>query len=128
MTLEETLKLKYIPARKDCRLEIPNRRIDLLSLANRLKVKYSVIKKSYLRGLFILNNLVDAYNIFQKYDHEDLEDYIKENNIELLWKEEAKRYAYIPSIGIEEYAMLHKYSPTTLKNLIFKKSRSYLND
>lgn len=128
MTLDEILKIKYVPTRKDCRLEVPNTRFDLITLAKTLKVKHSVLKKSYLRGLFILNNLIDAYNIFQQYDSEDIEPYIKENKIELLWKEEAKKYSYIPYIGIEEYALLHKYSPTTLKNLIYKKTRSYLND
>lgn len=90
---------------------------DIVDIARYSKLKLSYLKKSYKRGILLMQNLIEAYYTFEKYSNEDLESYISENNLESLWEEDCKKLSYIPYIGIEEYAILHKYSPKILKNL-----------
>ena len=114
---KDLLSLEYIPDKRNKRLKVLNKTFDLIDISRLTKIPLVKLKKSYSNGLVLLNNLVSAYNIFMEHDDENINPYIQENNIESLWSKDCKYYTYIPYMGIEEYALLHKYNPKLIELL-----------
>lgn len=114
---KDLLNLEYKVDKNDERLKVLTKTYDLIDISRLTKIPLIKLKKNYVTGLNLLNNLVTAYNIFVDYDDIDINSYIKEKNIEDLWSKDCKYFVYIPYIGIEEYALLHKYNPKLIELL-----------
>ena len=111
------LNLDYKINKKDPRIKSLNKELDLVDVSRLSGVSYPKLKKLYNQGLSLLNHLVLAYNLIVEYENQNLESYIRNNKIEKLWLENCKYYKYIPYIGVEEFAILHKYNKKLLESL-----------
>lgn len=111
------LQLDYRVNKKDPRIKSLSKELDLVDISRQSGVSYPRLKKLYNQGISLLNHLVSAYNLIVEYENQNLESYIKTNKIERLWLENCKYYKYIPYIGVEEFAILHKYNRKLLESL-----------
>lgn len=111
------LNLNYKINKKDPRIKTLSKELDLVDISRLSGVSYPKLKKLYNQGLSLLNHLISAYNLIVEYENQNLENYIRINKIEKLWLENCKYYKYIPYIGVEEFAILHKYNRKLLESL-----------
>lgn len=116
---KQNVPLTFAPS-SNPNIYIAKEKYDLADISSITKIPLARVKKNYSQGLFILTNAIAAYNLFNKYANEDFTEYFCKYNIEEEWEKVSKFFQYIPFIGIEEFAILHKYSPHILRNLKLK--------
>lgn len=114
---KDLLNLNYVESKEDSRIMILDKNYDLADISRITKISINKLKKDYNRGLVLLNNLVEAFNLFNDHSQEDLESYIQDQHLEEIWKKQFPNYKYIPYMGIEEFAILHKYNYNLLTSL-----------
>ena len=74
---KDLLNLNYVESKEDSRIMVLDKNYDLADISRITKISINKLKKDYNRGLVLLNNLVEAFNLFNDHNQEDLESYIQ---------------------------------------------------
>ena len=112
--------MNYQKVKENPNLLLPKNKYDLADVALLTKQTLKQVKADYRRGLNLLVNLIQCYDLITKYESEDFSEYYCKFDIEGEWKKVSKFFQYIPYIGVDEYMIIRKYNPELLNFLKLK--------
>jgi len=116
MNLINKLNLTYSKC-NDNKLCYMDSKYSLVDIAQETDMYLDEVKYRYSKGVALLTALVKAYKLIVANEKTDYVD----DEIEQLWLLEQDDLAYIPYIGIDEFAVLYKKDKNLLKTLINNK-------